>query len=273
MFTWICPQCGAEVPPSYDECPKCADKAKAAAPEAVQPPAPAPPLPAPPASAAPPPVPPPPAPPRPQAPPAPAYTQPPAYPAQPSYPYAVPVKEGPPAWVVTLGVAGAFVLGGYGLYSFLGSRSARPVPEPVVQSEPKSETKAGDKKSAPFEKPVSGNAEKKADPQSRPSPTAPLTTDQLAKHVEAVGIRFTEENRRTVVTMAIVNHSGAEMTDLRGKIRVVTKDGDKTISTVDFRMPTLGPYEVRDYSIPLLTTMRAYELPDWQFLKAEIELR
>src|ERR1039458_4571605 len=24
MFTWICPQCGREVPPAYNECPDCA---------------------------------------------------------------------------------------------------------------------------------------------------------------------------------------------------------------------------------------------------------
>ena len=27
MFTWICPQCGREVPPAYSECPDCAAKA------------------------------------------------------------------------------------------------------------------------------------------------------------------------------------------------------------------------------------------------------
>src|SRR5689334_5275888 len=26
MFTWICPKCGREVPPSYDECPDCSVK-------------------------------------------------------------------------------------------------------------------------------------------------------------------------------------------------------------------------------------------------------
>ena len=31
MFTWICPQCGREVPPAYSECPDCA--AKTAGPE------------------------------------------------------------------------------------------------------------------------------------------------------------------------------------------------------------------------------------------------
>ena len=31
MFTWICPQCGREVPPAYTECPDCAAKAAGAA--------------------------------------------------------------------------------------------------------------------------------------------------------------------------------------------------------------------------------------------------
>jgi len=26
MFTWICPQCGREVPPAYTECPNCTKK-------------------------------------------------------------------------------------------------------------------------------------------------------------------------------------------------------------------------------------------------------
>jgi len=29
MFTWICPQCGREVPPAYNECPDCAAAAAA----------------------------------------------------------------------------------------------------------------------------------------------------------------------------------------------------------------------------------------------------
>ena len=31
MFTWICPQCGREVPPAYADCPDCAAKAAASA--------------------------------------------------------------------------------------------------------------------------------------------------------------------------------------------------------------------------------------------------
>jgi hypothetical protein len=31
MFTWICPECGAEVPPSENDCPNCRARAKGAA--------------------------------------------------------------------------------------------------------------------------------------------------------------------------------------------------------------------------------------------------
>ncbi|HTS30468.1 MAG TPA: hypothetical protein VMH81_31570 [Bryobacteraceae bacterium] len=37
MFTWICPQCGREVPPSYNECPDCAKPADQAGNLAGQP--------------------------------------------------------------------------------------------------------------------------------------------------------------------------------------------------------------------------------------------
>ena len=39
MFTWICPQCGREVPPAYTDCPDCAAKGKT---PPAQPPAPSP---------------------------------------------------------------------------------------------------------------------------------------------------------------------------------------------------------------------------------------
>jgi len=39
MFTWICPQCGREVPPAYNECPDCTGKqaGTSAAPQPAQP--------------------------------------------------------------------------------------------------------------------------------------------------------------------------------------------------------------------------------------------
>ena len=95
MFTWICPQCGREVPPAYEDCPDCA--AKAAASAAAAPP------PQPPAEPAPPP----------QTAPPPAVAQPYYPPAQPQ-PQPQPRAVGPshfvlPVWLLTVVFALAFV--------------------------------------------------------------------------------------------------------------------------------------------------------------------
>ncbi|MCC7497641.1 MAG: hypothetical protein IT160_08700 [Bryobacterales bacterium] len=102
MFTWICPKCGMEVSPSYNECPQCAGKLDQPATgeplKPVEPPAfggvTAPPVP-PPAPA-----------------PVPAQSLPPT-------PYQPP-RSGMPGWLVTLLVAGgliAVVGGGVYLYN------------------------------------------------------------------------------------------------------------------------------------------------------------
>ena len=116
MFTWICPQCGREVPPAYEDCPDCAAKAASAAA--------APPL-QPPAEPAPPPQPPPP----------PAVAQPYYPPAQPQ-PQPPPRAVGPgrfvlPVWLLTVVFALAFVGLVGGIYWIVqvargGSQSSTP---------------------------------------------------------------------------------------------------------------------------------------------------
>ena len=101
MFTWICPQCGREVPPAYEDCPDCAAKAASAA---------AAPPPQPPAGPAPPPQPPPP----------PAVAQP-YYPPPQPQPQPQPRAVGPgrfvlPVWLLTVVFALAFVGLVFGIY-------------------------------------------------------------------------------------------------------------------------------------------------------------
>ena len=106
MFTWICPQCGREVPPAYEDCPDCAAKAASAA-------------------AAPPPQPPPP----------PAVAQP-YYPPPQPQPQPQPRAVGPgrfvlPVWLLTVVFALAFVGLVFGIYWIVqvargGSQSSTP---------------------------------------------------------------------------------------------------------------------------------------------------
>jgi hypothetical protein len=117
MFTWVCPQCGREVPPHFTECPDC-KKAAANPPQPDQPPAP------------------------PQAPPAQqAYYQyaPPQYgQAMPQY-YPAPRRQmALPVWLLTIlfavGIGGAV----FGIYTLMSNNRAQtgsgPAPTAAVES-------------------------------------------------------------------------------------------------------------------------------------------
>jgi hypothetical protein len=214
MFTWICPKCGAEVLPSYSECPNCArppEEQPAAEPAA-----------APRAAAA-----------------APAA---PARPAGPRVPL--------PGWAVAVLVAVVLVGLGAGAYFFL-----------LPSSKAKSQTAAVPP--APFESPASQPA-----PSARPHP--------LAKFIEIAGLRVTEDARQKAqIKFLVINHSGAELGDVTLAITLkpsVAKPGDKPLASYSVKVARLGPYESRELETSVKTELRAYELPDWQFLRAEFEI-
>ncbi|MBM3794338.1 MAG: zinc ribbon domain-containing protein, partial [Acidobacteria bacterium] len=246
MFTWICPQCGAEVPPAYSDCPNCK-----------------PPAPPPPRAAAPPPPPPvtpvggptvvsrptPTAPPRPTAPPPP---QPPQHeyapaPPQPQYVYApAPPRQTLSAWLVTLLVFGGLVGAGYAFYNYVLNKPAvaameTPAPAPAESAESAAPT---------------GSPRKRA---------------SLEKNLEVAGIRILEQNKRPQLRMMLINHSSADMAELAGTVTLSADD--KAVATVPFSLGTLGAYEAKEISAPLKTALRAYELPDWQFIKAQVSLK
>jgi hypothetical protein len=250
MFTWICPTCGREVPPSYDECPDCAAKSKAAGQtaEAVAQPEP------PPAAAPPPP------PPRMFAPP-PAYAPPPGvapppnqYAAPPQTQYGVPPqaeygypppRAGLPTWLLTILFALAFVGLGAGVYWLAHS------------SHGSDQASA----SAPIQDvPAKGTAKE----------------HPLQKYVEVAGIRFTENaKKQTEARFLVVNHSGADITDLAGNVNIwgrTAKSEEEAAGSFNFKVPSLGPYESKEEVAPVNTKLKVYELPDWQNVSAEVQI-
>lgn len=59
------------------------------------------------------------------------------------------------------------------------------------------------------------------------------------------------------------------------KVKLTTtaaKPEDPPITVFDAKVPPLGPLEVKDATGTATTKLRVYELPDWQFLKAEAEI-
>jgi hypothetical protein len=106
MFTWICPKCGTEVPPSYSDCPNC--KAGDAPLAASGAPPQAPEIPPTPVSQ--------------PSPPSPVVVVPQAAQARPGR-----KTGGLPGWALSLLFALAFIAIGFGLFTFF--RSGKPNPE------------------------------------------------------------------------------------------------------------------------------------------------
>jgi predicted Zn-dependent peptidase len=239
MFTWICPKCGSEVPPSYAECPRCADAQGRTAQAAPQPSAPAP-APAPAPAYQPPP--PPPVyqqPPAYQPPPQPVYQQPPAYqpPPQPAYVLPEPKKR-MPSWLIVLLVFAAIGGGLYGAYRLFGNSSSSQSAEPPA---PTVESIAAEEGAHPFR-----------------------------RHLEVTGLRLYEDARKNVMLRyVVVNHSPADMAGLELRILLTTtKADDKTpaIAEIIAKVGDLKAEGSKEMESPVKTTLRAYELPDWQFL-------
>jgi hypothetical protein len=104
MFTWICPRCGREVPPAYNECPDCPKEGDAPAEAVAQPGIPPPP-------------------PVPVAAPTPVYQAP------------MPPRGGLPTWALTLLFAFAFLGLGSGVYWLINSsHGASAKPTTMVES-------------------------------------------------------------------------------------------------------------------------------------------
>jgi hypothetical protein len=275
MFTWICPQCGREVPPAYNECPDC--KAKAAEGGPPTPPyQPAPgqeylPPQAPPQQQQPyyqqPPYAPQPGqpyyqpqqapPPRPQyyAPPPPQQPQPPPYyppPQQqqgpPQYYPQQPPRSGIqnlPPWLLAIVFAVGIGGGVFGIYSLLrtGTTSGTgPTPAAVVES-----------------------------PAAKPG----AKTNPLQKYIEISGVRFSQDARKkTLVTFVIVNHSESDMSGLAGNVTIwgrTQKSEEDAQGTFSFST-SLAPFESKTVTAPLDTKKKIYELPDWQNISTDIQI-
>ncbi len=243
MFTWICPQCGREVPPAYNDCPDCAPRN--ASPAAAPPPA------APPSQPEPAP------PPRAYAPPPQPYAAPPAPAPEPRAPQwtAAPPAPAPrapaagpalPSWLLAILFALALlglVFGVYWLVNVMrGGGSAAPT--------------------ATVESPAA-------------KPGAPA--NPLQKFIEVAGVRFVEDPKdkdKVVVKFVLINHSDADIASLAGNVTIwarTPKSEEDAQGTFSFVTP-MKPDEVKELTAPLTTKFKIYALPDWQFLTADLQI-
>jgi TRAP-type C4-dicarboxylate transport system substrate-binding protein len=107
----------------------------------------------------------------------------------------------------------------------------------------------------------------------------PATTSDkhpLAKYIELAGFRLSESKPGQLeVKFVAVNHSEAELGELAVNIRLRTtsaKPEDPPVAQFQAKIPALSAFEIHDVSAKVTTKLRIYELPDWQFLRAEFEI-
>jgi hypothetical protein len=217
MFTWVCPKCGREIPPSYSECPTCAGSPSAEN-ETWQP----------------------------------APVQQPVAPGA-----GVSRPQGPrrrgfnlPPWLLT--VLSAAVFGVLGVGSFVAYRHF-----------------SGGSETQQLGRPGASAPAKGA--------TSATPGDQvLLEYLEVTGLRLVEDkSKKSEVVFLVVNHSQAPLTDLSGTVALrpsTAKPGVGIVGIFAFEHVSLGPFESRELRAPLKTTLRPYELPDWEFLRTEISI-
>ena len=122
----------------------------------------------------------------------------------------------------------------------------------------------------------SSNKQTKAAPAVPAHFTASNTSNPVAKYIELVGFRVTERSKgHLVVQFGVVNHSEADVGDVKMTVKVGTtasKPSDPPLITFTAQVARLGPSELKDVKVEVPTSLRVYELPDWQFLKADLEI-
>jgi len=113
-------------------------------------------------------------------------------------------------------------------------------------------------------------------PEKTMTPASAAKRHPLWKHIEVTGIRITEDaTQKAQVTFVVVNHSGADIADLAGTLTLRPKGAkpeQAPLASFEFKVPSLGPYESKELKATVRSGMRAYELPDWQFLETDLAI-
>ena len=101
-------------------------------------------------------------------------------------------------------------------------------------------------------------------------------SNPIAKYLELAGFRLDEKAPGTVqIRFALINHSDADLGDvsLQVNLRATTASStDPPLFTFPVTVKSVGAGDVKDVTVTAPTKLRIYELPDWQFLRADFKV-
>lgn len=108
------------------------------------------------------------------------------------------------------------------------------------------------------------------------TPQAQASSHPFAKYLEVTGVRLLEgKDKKLMTRFVVVNHAPADLTGFRLKVTLEAANaepGEAVIAVVEASPGSVPAYGVKDMEAPLVTPLRVYELPDWQFVRARIEI-
>lgn len=77
------------------------------------------------------------------------------------------------------------------------------------------------------------------------------------------------------ISFAVVNHSEADVGDLTLDVNLRTtaaKPAEPPLCSFRVKVPSLGPEDIKPVTAVVPTKLRVYELPDWQYLRADFTI-
>jgi hypothetical protein len=108
------------------------------------------------------------------------------------------------------------------------------------------------------------------------SATVATSAQPASKLVEVTGLRVASGvNHRPQLAFIVVNHSANQLSGIGLQIAVrsgSSSDGIAPLFRVSTTIPSLGPYQSREFRAELDPEVHATEIPDWQSLRADVHV-
>jgi hypothetical protein len=116
-----------------------------------------------------------------------------------------------------------------------------------------------------------------ADSASSSAPASPGSVSySLAKTVEVTGFRLVVDlNKQSEIHYLVVNHSPVQFGGVTVFVTLRSSDakpGQPPVARFSFKAPDMEPYSSREMTSPIEKMSRQVTLPEWQDLRAEVEV-
>jgi hypothetical protein len=124
--------------------------------------------------------------------------------------------------------------------------------------------------------PIGHSSAEAKTPLPEATAAVPPASAPVAQSVEVTGFRILVDfNKKSEIHYLVVNHSATALSDMTIFVTLRAanaKTGQPPLSRFSFRAPSMGPFESKEMTSPIEKLSRSVSLPDWQDLRAEVQV-